>query len=211
MSGIVEVVIDDREPQKFVQLFKDAGAQSVRVERLKVGDFVVNQRWLFERKTFQDFCVSLIDGRLFRQALRMLKDPGYSVIILEGCSQDSVKNKVSRESVQGALITLSVFLNIPVLRALDAEELVRLIGYIVSHEKRFERGVVHRFGYRPKRKKSRQLYILQGLPTVGRKRATKLLEKFGTIEEVVNADEGDLAEVDGIGKATARRIRDILG
>jgi len=210
MSGIVDVVIDDREPDIFARLFKEAGAESVRVERLGVGDFVVNRHWVFERKTIADLCVSLVDGRLFKQAVRMLKAPGHPVIILEGSSKDADKTHVPRESVQGALITLSVFFNIPVLRALDAEELVRLIAYTVTQEGRFQKNAILRHGYRPKRRKARQLFLLQGLPGIGRDRAVKLLETFGSIEDVVNADEDELADVDGIGKMTAKKIREIL-
>ena len=210
MSGIVDVVIDDREPAGFVQLFMDSGAKSVKVERLSVGDFVVNQHWVFERKTISDLCASLIDGRLFSQAAKMSKLAGHPVIILEGSSKDADKSHVSRESVQGALITLSVFFSIPVLRALDSEEIVRLIDYTVAQAGRFQKSSVLRHGYRPKRRKARQLYVLQGLPGIGRGRAEKLLETFGSIEEVVTADEDELADIDGIGKTTAKRIRDIL-
>jgi len=117
---------------------------------------------------------------------------------------------VSREAIQGALITLSVFFNIPVLRAMDAEELVRLVEYIVIQEGRVQKNAVHRHGYRPKRRKSRQLFILQGLPGIGRDIAVRLLEKFGSVEKVVTADEDELAEVEGIGKIKAKRIRAIL-
>ncbi|MFO7936194.1 MAG: ERCC4 domain-containing protein [Kiritimatiellia bacterium] len=147
MGGIIDVVIDDREPGEFVGLFKDAGATSVRVERLRVGDFLVNQHWVFERKTIADLCASLVDGRLFRQALKRLKSSGYPVIILEGRSKDAEEVHVSRESIQGALITLSVFFNIPVLRAMDGEELVHLIEYTVVQEGRFQKNAIHRYGY----------------------------------------------------------------
>ena len=140
----------------------------------------------------------------------MLKSAGHPVIILEGRSKDVEGIHVSRESIQGALITLSVFFNIPVLRALNAEELVHLVEYTVIQEGRFQKNAVHRHGYRPKRRKNRQLFILQGLPGIGRDKAVRLLEKFGSVEEVVTADEDELAEVDGIGKTTAKRIRTIL-
>ncbi len=211
MSKIVDVVIDDREPAIFAELFSRAGAGAVRVERLKIGDFVVNGRWIFERKTIADFGVSLVDGRLFRQALRMLRAPGRPVLILEGDARECAQSKVSREALQGAVITLSVFLHIPVLRALDAGELVRLVEYTVAQEGRFQENAVQRHGYRPKRLRARQIFVLQGLPGIGRERAVKLLERFGSIEEVVNAAEDELAEVDGIGKLTARRIREVLG
>ena len=210
MGGIVDVVIDDREPEQFVELFRDAGAASVRVERLSVGDFIVNQRWVFERKTIADLCASLVDGRLFKQAVGMLRSAGHPVVILEGRSKDADGVNVSREAIQGALITLSVFFNIPVLRAMDSEELVRLIEYTVVQEGRFQKSAIHRHGYRPKRKKTRQIFLLQGLPGIGRDKAVKLLEKFGSVEEVITADEDELAEVDGIGKITARKIRTVL-
>jgi DNA excision repair protein ERCC-4 len=210
MAGIVNVFIDDREPGQFVKLFRDAGASSVNVERLKVGDFLVNQRWVFERKTINDLCVSLVDGRLFRQACNMLKFSAIPIFILQGGLKDALKSSVSRESLQGALITLSVFFNIPVLRALDSVEVVKLINYTVVQECRFNKGLVHRFGYRPKRLKSQQLFLLQGLPGIGRQKAEKLLEVFGCVQAVMSADEDALTEVEGIGKITAKRIRAIL-
>lgn len=211
MAGIFDVVVDDREPMHFIKLFEDVGAGSVRVERLKVGDFLVNQRWIFERKTIADFCASLVDGRLFLQAARMLQSSGLPIIILEGGSRQEVeKLHVKREAIQGALITLSVFFNIPVLRAMDAEEAVSLINYTVTQEERFGKKTAKRYGYRPKRKRARQLFVLEGLPGVGRDKAAKLLDNFGSVEAVVTAAADELAAVDGIGTVTAQRIRNIL-
>jgi ERCC4-type nuclease len=48
------------------------------------------------------------------------------------------------------------------------------------------------------------------LPGIGRDIAVRLLEKFGSVEKVVTADEDELAEVEGIGKIKAKRIRAIL-
>jgi ERCC4-type nuclease len=211
VSEIVDVVVDDREPVRYAELFRAAGAAHVTVERLKVGDFVVNRRWVFERKTIGDLCVSLVDGRLFRQAIRMLQAPGWPVIVLEGGSKDAETCHVSCEAIQGALVMLSVFLGIPVLRSLDADETVRLVDYTVGQEWRRSGGAAQRHGYRPKRKKSRQLYVLQGLPGVGRERAEKLLETFGSVEGVMRAGEDELAAVAGVGKVTTRKIREIVG
>ena len=62
-------------------------------------------------------------------------------------------------------------------------------------------------GYRPKRKRARQLFLLQGLPGVGPARAARLLERFGSVQAVVTASADDLATVDGIGEKTAERMR----
>ena len=67
-----------------------------------------------------------------------------------------------------------------------------------------------RGGYRPKRLKSKQLYILQGLPKIGPKLVKKLLRHFKSVSKVMNASVRALTEVDGIGKISAERIREVL-
>ena len=73
------------------------------------------------------------------------------------------------------------------------------------------RHAVHRPGYRPKRRRNRQLFILQGLPGVGSARAERLLDTFGSIQAVFSADVESLAGVEGIGRKTAETIRDLVG
>ena len=67
-----------------------------------------------------------------------------------------------------------------------------------------------RGGYRLKRLKSKQLYILQGLPKVGPKLAKRLLRHFKSVSKVMNASVQALTEIDGIGKISAERIREVL-
>ncbi|MEN8255391.1 MAG: ERCC4 domain-containing protein [Verrucomicrobiota bacterium] len=201
----MKVVIDHREPEIFRTLFADGG-DSVSVARLEQGDFLVNGQWLFERKTIHDLGISLVDGRLFRQALALVKSESHPVIVLEGGSH-GIDSRVSRESVQGALVTLGVFFGLPVLRSLNPAETVRTMRYTAEQAVRFSKGAVHRFGYRPRGRRARQLYVLQGLPGIGEKRAESLLKHFGGIEAVMCAAADDLAEVDGIGLSTAQAIR----
>ena len=205
----MNVVIDHREPEVFRTLFAETDV--VSTAQLECGDFLINDRWLFERKTIRDLCVSLVDGRLFRQALALLKTEFHPVVILEGRSRDVAKSKVGREPVQGALITLTVFFGLPVLRSFDPEETVRLMRYTVEQDVRLAAGAVHRFGYRPKKNRARRLYVLQGLPGIGKKRAEALLDCFGCIESVMCASEEQLAKVEGIGRTTAQAIRNLVG
>ena len=205
----MNVVIDHREPEVFRNLFAETDV--VSTAQLECGDFLINDRWLFERKTIRDLCVSLVDGRLFKQALALLKTESHPVVILEGRSRDVAKSKMGREPVQGALITLTVFFGLPVLRSFDPEETVRLMRYTVEQDVRLAAGAVHRFGYRPKKNRARRLYVLQGLPCIGKKRAEALLDYFGCIESVMCASEEQLANVEGIGLSTAQAIRNMVG
>ena len=204
----MKVTIDHREPETFHSLFEET--DRISIAQLSCGDFSIDDQWVFERKTIRDLCISLVDGRLFKQALRLLQSELHPVVILEGRSSELQATGVRRESVQGALITLSVFFGLPVLRSLDPEETVRLMRYTVEQGARYAEGGVQRFGYRPKGKKARQLYVLQGLPGIGKKRAAALLEHFGGIEAVICADEEELVEVDGIGYPTAQAVRDLV-
>jgi ERCC4-type nuclease len=57
-----------------------------------------------------------------------------------------------------------------------------------------------------KRHSTRQRRVLQALPGVGPDRAKRLLAHFGSVRACLSADAEALAEIDGIGPATARRI-----
>ena len=52
--------------------------------------------------------------------------------------------------------------------------------------------------------------VLESLPGVGTTTATRLLERFGSIEAISQADEITLCEVSGIGPASAKKILDVL-
>jgi ERCC4-type nuclease len=67
-----------------------------------------------------------------------------------------------------------------------------------------------RHGYRPKKKISRKLYILQGLPNIGPVLAVRLLQHFKSVGRVMSASVDDLVSIDGIGPVKAREIKSIL-
>jgi Fanconi anemia group M protein len=55
-----------------------------------------------------------------------------------------------------------------------------------------------------------QLFIIESLPNIGPVNAKNLLKHFGTVENVIKASESELQEVEGIGKKTARDIRNVI-
>ena len=80
------------------------------------GSFIKHSRLVFERKTIRDFALSIIDGRLFKQATRLSASDYESVLILEGTGKDLAETGLKREAIQGALISISLILGIPVLK-----------------------------------------------------------------------------------------------
>ena len=92
-------------------------------------------------------------------------------------------------------------------RSLDPLETAKLMVYATHQIRSVARNALQRSGYQPKTKQKRQLFILQGLPGIGRERAIKLLDRFGSVERVITANREELESVDGIGKDTADKIK----
>ncbi len=211
MSLSIPIIVDDREQKSpVVNALAEYEGVALTFRRLSVGDYWVNERLLFERKTLPDLMQSIIDGRLFRQAIRLASSDFSPVLVLEGTHYDPESPAVSREAVQGALISISLILGIPVLRSLDSQETAWLMLCADKQVRRIAEGGVQRPGYRPKGRRKRQLYILQGLPGIGKDKAELLLEVFGSVEKVFTAGYEDLRQVKGIGRTTAQRIRDMV-
>jgi DNA excision repair protein ERCC-4 len=205
----LRIAVDDRERADGKVLAALAAREDVRLEivRLEVGDYRVERRVVVERKTAADLAASLIDGRLFRQAAALALARERAVLVLEGRDMDWRDTGVRREALQGALIAIGVFFGVAVLQSDGSEETARLLVYIGRQAQRAAQGGLPRPGYRPKGKRARQLFLLQGLPGVGPARAARLLERFGTVQAVVTASADDLATVDGIGHKTAAKMR----
>lgn len=177
---------------------------------MELGDYLVDGRILVERKTLQDLEESIIDGRLFDQGMRLACQSIVPMIILEGRSTNS-RHRLRREVIQGALIMLTLVLGLPLLRSRDAEETVRLMRYAATQSRRVAHRSLPRQGKRPKGKRRLQLALLQELPGVGPERAARLLERFGSVRNVVNASRRELCCVPGIGPAVAAAIRRVVG
>ena len=219
-SGKITILADDREQKgEVITFLQDMENVDVKIQRLSLGDYLTDRlpsrpgtsakhnRLVFERKTLRDFALSIIDGRLFKQATRLAASDDESILILEGTGKELSETGLKREAMQGALISISLILGIPVLRSINPCETAHLIIYATRQINSIVTGAVRRTGYRPKGKRKRQLFILQGLPGVGREKAKRLLDKFGSIEGVINASTDDLQSINGIGKSTADEIK----
>ncbi len=212
MNPPVRIVADFRERGSGVPE-RLAGNPEVALglEPLAVGDYRVAEMALFERKTVADFARSLVDGRLFRQALHLAAQPLPATILLEGeTPKEGPIEGVDRHAWQGAIASLSIIFRIPVIPTRDIEETADVLRYAAFQLTRVGTHAPPRFGSRPKGRRKRQLFILQGLPGIGPGRAEHLLDRFGSVERVMTAAEKDLADTPGIGRAIARAIREAV-
>ena len=204
------LIADYREQKSgVIQALELLTQKKVEVQSLPAGDYRIGDL-LFERKTLRDFAVSIQDGRLFRQAIRLAAGPEKGIIILEGSSADLRGTQMPREKLQGALITLSLVLGLPVLRALSPEETARLMLLASAQTERIDRKPIPKKGKRISGKEKWQVEVLQSFPGIGPDKAMRLIERFGSLRGVFSAGAESWQEVRGIGSGLAEKMEWIL-
>lgn len=204
------IFADNREFQS--QVVKELARKDcvVKPKQLDVGDFILSDRVAVERKTSNDFLSSVFDNRIFEQ-LKNLKDSFEKpILLIEGKNLYSERD-VHPNAIRGALASISIDLSIPVIWSNSEEDTSAMLFWIARREQlEEERGVSLRGEKQPSTLKEQQLWLIAGLPGIDRKMSKRLLEEFGTPENVFTASEKELKSVKGVGEVTAKKLREVL-
>lgn len=205
------IKIDFREKDCGVgEILNQRYGVNVIEEILTIGDYVIGEEIVVERKTVSDFAQSVVDGRLFKQAKRMKHSFDWSLFVVEGNAGCNNTVNIHTHSVKGALVSVALRWQIPILFSANINE-TALILWLAAHQTiKAYKDIFPRQGRRPKRLYKKQLYILQGLPKIGPHLASALLNHFGSVETVITASEKDLIGVKGVGKKTANQIKKLV-
>jgi DNA excision repair protein ERCC-4 len=193
-----------------LELLRQSDDFEVRLARLTVGDYLIDDEVLIERKTIADFAASLVDGRLFPQASRLARDGRRSLVLIEGPPATSMPD-VHPHAVQGALVSLAAMWRLPVLHTSDPEDSLRVIRFLATQVGGSRERALRRYARKPKRLASRRLFVLQALPGVGPALAVRLIIQLGSVRNVVTADINQLQQVRGVGPKKATRILELVG
>ncbi len=201
------VIVDSRERNsELIESLIESGA-SVEVRTLPVGDYLISDRVCIERKTVSDFESSLVSTRLFDQAERLKEHYSAPIVVIEG-PRDFM---LSANVITGAIAHLYIDVGVQVIMSEGVRDTARIITALARHEQRGERRELSpKGGARAHTDAQYREYVIGNLPGIGAKTARLLLTHFGSITNVANATEKKLAEVDGIGKKKAARIREIM-
>ncbi len=145
-----------------------------------------------------------MQGRLFKQCI-LLQKSGYAPTLLIEGNPYNTAHDVTREAVRGALLSVSLSWQIPVNYSANKSDTAEII-MMMARQNPKEHYIVPRYGYKPKTLRKQQLYFLQGLPLIGPKLASEMMNHFVSLERILNASENELAQVPGIGKEKASKI-----
>ena len=212
-SGKIVIYVDTREQASGIVLkLKNLEDVSLQVKQLEVGDFILSDNVVVERKTVEDFLSSITDGRLFNQLTSMASNYDAPLLILEGNPAElfTLRN-IHENAIRGILASIALNYRIPILYAQDEEETVKYIYQIAKREQTGKENEIHlRVGRKGLTTKQQQQYVLEGFPMVGPQLARALLAKFGNIRAIVNASVKELQEVDKMGPIKAHKIHEVL-
>jgi DNA excision repair protein ERCC-4 len=194
---------------KLANLAVDCDLFEPSFEKLRVGDYIINEAILVERKSSDDLAASIVDGRLFRQAKAMARSPLRTLFLIELPDATDLL-PLHPHALLGACISLTVMWRQPLIFSRSPEESLLVLRLAAEQTGTLDGLELIRCGYRPKRSLRRKLFVLQGLPGVGPKLAASLLAHFGSVEKVTTANADQLQQVRGCGPKKAAAIRQVL-
>ncbi len=206
----VFIMVDDREKSsKIVKELLDKGIK-IRLKRLDTGDFMLSPRCAVEFKTVPDFVDSIIDGRLLSQVMQLKKNYDRPIIVVEGEEDIFSQRKIHPNAIRGMISTITVNFGIPILYTKNWKDTAAQLAITAKREQ--EKGLqdAPSRNKKPLSVKEKQEYLVSSLPGVGQKLSKPLLEKFGSIKNIINADITELQTIDKIGEKKAREIQKVL-
>ena len=204
----VEIFVDEKESRNSItDMLRELGA-IVRVKTLPVGDFIISERAVIERKSRSDFESSIVDGRLFKQTENMIDNFEKCIVIIEG---EEFEERVNRNALLGAISSLILDYGVQVFFTTDLEETAEIIFALAKREQLGKKVEVRLKGNKKAYSLAQQQQmIVECLPMIGPKLAKALLKKFKTVENIAKASEQEIREIEKIGKKKAKLIKRVL-
>lgn len=188
-----KIIIDYREKNSLVISELISMGIETEIKELKVADYLVNEIAI-ERKTVSDFISSMMNRRLLKQLeeIQQYKD---RILIIEGIDEqelyaDSEDGKgVHPNAIRGFLLSIILKYKVPIIYSKNCRDTAKFLSVLA---KKTEKESSLNVSKKSLNKKERMQFILEGFPGIGPKTAKKLLEKFKTIKQILNASLEDL-------------------
>jgi ERCC4-type nuclease len=208
------ITVDFREASASKNILDGLIKLGVKVEigRLDAGDYAISSNEtpaLVERKEIFNFAGDVASGRLWQQLEKLSSVQDFrKAVLIEGSPAllQKLGRKWSMGSIYGALNSIWLEWNIPLLFTPSKNHTIILLANLdrkLSGERKVEARIS-----KPKTEDYSEvaLSMLSQIPYVNTVKAKRILEKFGTVKDVVeNLDR--IEEVEGIGEKISEAIK----
>jgi DNA excision repair protein ERCC-4 len=205
-----EIVVDFHEQVSGIPKRLEALGWRVRVAHLGAGDYVIVSGATVERKRVLDLHVSIIEGRFWSQIGRLRRASSRPYLLLEGTNLD--RGPLHRNSIRGACLAVAEQ-GIRVIRSVNQDDSARWLHCLAMRcRKRSDVRDRPIYAQTPKMKLASDAAeaVIAAVPGLSTVSARALLDHFGTVARVVEADPTDWLAVPGIGPAKAAALADVL-
>jgi Fanconi anemia group M protein len=199
------IICDNRETASAVVRALSLMGVGLKLEHLAVADYILSERVGIERKSAQDFSDSIKDGRLFNELFELKSNFVRPILILEG--DPFMISNINQNALYGAITSIILNLGITIYKTNDPSDSAMFIYQLAKKEQSDSKKEVKlRFDKKPLEISSLLEYIVAGIPGINALRAKNLLKELQSLQEIFNADIGDLMKVDNVGKKIAQEI-----
>lgn len=205
----VSIYADSREGNSTIIRNLDQIGVKVEIREMAVGDYQISNDVIIERKTTKDFRSSIVDKRLFKQATLMREEFKKPIMIIEG--NDLYAGFLDPNAIRGAIASIAIDFGISIIPTRNSDDTAAMIKRIAFTEQKGNNTPIQiRTERKPDNLWEQQQFIIESLPNIGPVTAKKLLERFATVKNVLNASAEELQEVEGIGLKTAENIVKVI-
>ncbi len=204
----IKIVADYREKgNSIIRNLMDSGVR-IELKSLQSSDYMLSERVGVEFKTQKDFVDSIIDGRLLQQVKHLKESFEKPIVVVEGSEDLFSQRNIHANAIRGMIATIITSYHIPLMFTKNSGETSELFLSIARREQ--EKGS---FDYslhtkKPMSLKEQQEYIISSLPSVGPSLAKELLDRFGSVKNIVNASEEELKKIDKVGDKIAKKVKE---
>ncbi len=203
----LRIVCDHRERAIIARLRQDP---EVIVEEtvLEFGDFEVAPGLYIERKAASDLCVSIVEGRATGQFERAAAAGVKLILLIEG---DPFKlRRLHRNALLGFLSYVTVLHGMSAAQVPDEDSTCWYVKRAASMARDGLGYELSMRGATPKTLGAQQLFLVEGLPSIGRVKARELLKARGTVRRVFTALPSEITAIPGFGDGTAESLARVM-
>ena len=211
----LKIIADHREKNSLVISEIISLGILVEFKQLKVADYLVGGVAV-ERKTVSDFVSSMINKRLTKQ-LQEIRQYKNRLLIVEGIEEQELYSDewlldrkpaggfqgMHPNAIRGFLLSILINYKVPIIFTKNYEDTAK---FLVVLAKKKPKELSLNVNKKSLDKKERLQFILESFPSIGPVTAKKLLKKFKTLKNIINASEQELKEVIGKKAETVHKI-----
>ena len=214
---VTNVTIDNREQDRInkAKKYYEKNGLDTTVSTLTTGDYLFNSQVVFEYKTWSDYINSLLDGRLFNEAINQSDTYPYHFVIVNGNNYTLLEALREHESmtmkhIQGSIARLNTYTT--VIQATGGLDSCFYMMHIQAKKCLDNKGKVKSFDAKTGNSAYNLLcYCFTGISDT---RATNIVDQLGLEYwgDVYSLNKERLLQVNGIGDNLADDImRQIKG